>query len=188
MASVVLVSALAWMSERVRRALLLNPHRVRKSGQVYRLLTAGWLHVDAMHLLFNMLTLYFFAGEVMKALGEARFLALYLSAVVVGYIPTTLRHMKNPRYNSVGASGAVAAVMFSAVLLHPGMKLGLLFFPVLIPGLAYAVIYLAYSAWQSYRARDDINHDAHFSGAIYGAALTYLFEPTRVERTVRGFF
>lgn len=186
-ASVVIVSLAAWASGGLMGAFILNPYRVRKGLQVHRLLTAGWLHKDGTHLFFNMLTLYFFADEVARVLGPLGFLGLYVSAVVIAFVPTTLRHMKDSGYNSLGASGAVAAVMFSAILLHPGIKLYLLFLPIPVPGLFYALAYLAYSAWHSYTSRDGINHDAHFSGAIYGALLTYLLEPARVERTLRGF-
>lgn len=184
-ASVVIVSLAAWASAALKRALVLHPYQVRHGGQIHRLLTAGWVHADATHLLFNLLTLYFFAEDVVRALGVARFLALYVSAVVVAFVPTTLRHMRDPRYASLGASGAVAAVMFSAVLLVPGLKLQLLFLPIPVPALVYALAYLAYSAWHSRGSRDGINHDAHFSGAIYGALLTYVFEPNRVERTLK---
>ncbi len=183
-ASVVVVSVAAWAQSGLKQALILVPYRVRE-GQVHRLLTAGWLHGDTTHLLFNMLTLYFFSDDVARALGPTRFLALYVSAVVVAFVPTTLRHLRNPRYSSLGASGAVAAVMFSAIALFPGLKMGLFFIPVPVPAVVYAVLYLAYSAWHSYRARDGINHDAHFAGAIYGVLLTYAFEPSRVEATLR---
>lgn len=186
-ASVVIVSVLAWLYKPLHRALILIPHRV-KGGQVHRLLTAGWVHSDVTHLAFNMLTLWFFADQVAQALGPARFLALYVSAVVVAFIPTTLRHMRRPDYASLGASGAVAAVMFSAILLYPGLKMALFFIPIPVPGYVFALGYLAYSVWHSYSAGDDINHDAHFSGAIYGAVLTYVLEPARVERTLKQIF
>ena len=187
-ASVVLVSAVGFAWEGFLRALILNPYRVRKSFHVHRLLTAGWVHVDVTHLFFNMLTLWFFATEARKVLGDGRLLGLYVAAVVVGFVPTTLRHWKDPKYNSLGASGAVAAVMFAAILLQPGLKLQLLFLPIPVPGILYAIGYLAYSAWHSYTSRDGVNHDAHFTGAVFGAALAYVFEPARVERTIRGFF
>jgi membrane associated rhomboid family serine protease len=179
------VSAIALLHKPVQRALLLHPYRIRKDGQIYRLLTAGWVHADGTHLLFNMLTLYFFADDVMKVLGAARFLVLYSASVIVGFLPSTLRYMKKSDYGSLGASGAVAAVMFSAILLYPGLKLHLMFIPIPVPGLLFALLYLAYSAWHSYSAGDNINHDAHFSGAASGAIITYLFEPGRVERTLK---
>jgi membrane associated rhomboid family serine protease len=187
-ASVVLVTVLGWLSQPLKRAFILSPARVRAKGEVHRLLTAGWLHSDGMHLAFNMITFYFFADEVVRVLGPTRFAALYVSAVVVGFIPTTLRHMKNERYLSLGASGAVAAVIFSAILLYPKLKMQLMFLPIPVPGPLFALAYLAYSVWHSRSGGDNVNHDAHFSGAIYGAALTYVFEPARVERTVRQFF
>jgi membrane associated rhomboid family serine protease len=182
--SVVLVSIVAWTSKTLKYALILNPFLVRERFQLHRLVTAGWIHADWSHLLFNMLTLYFFAGQVLKVLGPAQLLVLYVSAVIVAHLPTTLLHMRNPKYNSLGASGGVAAVIFSAILLYPGLKLSLLFLPIPVPGYVYAVGYLAYSAWSSYRARDGVNHTAHFAGAVYGALLTYAFEPDRVLRTV----
>jgi membrane associated rhomboid family serine protease len=187
-ALVVLVTLFAWSYKPIQHGLMLTPYKVRKNGQIYRLFTAGWLHADISHLVVNMLGLYFFAEHVVRVLDVTRFLALYVSAVIVAFIPTTLRHMRNPDYHSLGASGAVAAVMFSAVLLNPKLKLALLFLPIPVPGLVFAVAYLAYSIWHSYDSGDGINHDAHFSGAVYGALLTYLFEPARVERTLKSLF
>lgn len=187
-ASVVAVSFLAWAVKPVKRAFVLNPYLVRHELQLHRLITAGWLHADASHLLFNMLTLYFFADNVLRALGPVRFVVLYFTSVVIAHIPTTIRHMNNPKYNSLGASGAVAAVMFSAIMLYPGLKLSLLFLPIPVPGFVYAIGYLAYSAYASYRARDGVNHDAHFAGAIYGSLLTFGMEPDRVMRTLHSFF
>lgn len=181
-ASVVIVSVAAFVSERLRSALVLVPFLVRSRKQVHRLLTAGWVHADPTHLIFNMLTLHFFAREVLVGLGAVRFLLLYVSAVVVAFIPTTLRHMNRSQYVSLGASGAVAAIMFSAILLRPTLRLSLMFLPLPIPGLLYALGYLAYSAYRSYRPRGNINHDAHFAGAVYGAALTFVFEPEAVQR------
>ena len=186
--SVLIVSLWAWLFKPVTQAFTLIPYRVRHGGEIYRLLTAGWLHTDAWHLGLNMVTLYFFADKAMKVLGAPRFLLLYFTAVVVAFIPTTLRHMGNPRYSSLGASGAVAAVMFSAILLNPKLKLFLMFLPIPVPGLVFAGCYLLYSMWRSHTASDGVNHGAHFAGAVYGALLTWLFEPARVERTIRAFF
>lgn len=184
-ASVVAVSLLGWILKPLQRALMLIPYRVRERFEIYRLITAGWLHEGVAHLAFNMISLYIFAGPALKVLGETRFLALYVSAVFVAFIPTTLGHHRDPRYGSLGASGAVTAVMFSAILLNPKLKLQLLFLPVPVPGLVFAAGYLLYSVWNSSGSGDNINHNAHLSGAIYGAVFTYAFEPALVERALR---
>jgi len=186
-ASVAIVSVLGWLIAPLKRAFILSPYDVRRGG-VHRLLTSGWLHVDITHLAFNMITLYFFADQVTRVLGETRFLVLYVSAVVVASIPSTLRHMGDRGYRSLGASGAVAAVMFSAILLHPKLKLHLMFVPIPVPALVFAIGYLAYSAYRSYAANSNVNHDAHFAGAFYGALFTYALEPDRVQRALKTLF
>lgn len=187
MGTVLVVSLWGWIFRPIQRALMLLPDRVAR-GEVHRLLTAGWVHADLWHLALNMLSLHFFAGHVIKALGVPRFLLLYASAVVVGFVPTTLRHLRNPRHASLGASGAVAAVMLAAVLLYPKLPIRIMFLPTPVPGLVFAIGYLVYSLWHSVSAGDGIDHDAHLSGAFYGALLTWLYEPARVERTLRAFF
>jgi membrane associated rhomboid family serine protease len=187
-ASVVVVSLLGWLIKPLQRALILIPYRVRESFQVHRLLTAGWVHKDVTHLIFNMISLYFFADPALKVLGTTTFLALYISAVVVAFVPTTLRFMTTPNYASLGASGAVTAVIFSAILLDPKLKIALMFLPIPIPGLVFAVLYLVYSVWQSHRAGDGINHDAHLFGALYGVIFTYAFEPKLVEKALKSLF
>ncbi len=187
-ASVVGVSVLGWVIPPLQRALTLIPARVRDSFQVYRLLTAGWVHKDVTHLGFNMLSLYFFAAPALRVLGVTAFLALYISAVVVAFVPTTLRYLSTPNYSTLGASGAVTAVMFSAILLDPKLKLQVMFLPVPVPGFVFAIGYLAYSMWHSYRAGDSVNHDAHLGGALYGALFTYVFEPRLVERALKSYF
>ena len=187
-ASVVVVSGLGWLIKPLQRALTLIPSRVRDSFQVYRLLTAGWVHNDAMHLGFNMLSLYFFSEPALRVLGATRFLVLYISAVVVAFVPTTLRYWRTPSYSSLGASGGVTAVMFSAILLDPKLKLQVMFLPMPVPGFVFAIGYLAYSVFQSYRARDAVDHNAHLGGAVYGALFTYVFEPTLVERALKSYF
>lgn len=189
-ASVAAVSLLAWASSAVMGATVLLPWRVRHRGEVHRLLTAGWVHADLGHLFVNMFTLWFFAGEVTRIVGAGWFAVLYVSAVVIGFVPTTLRHMNHPKYASLGASGAVSAVMFSAILLHPALKLSVLLLPIAIPAPLYAVGYLAWSAWRSFSAgsRDTVNHDAHFTGALYGVAFTFLLEPDRASRALGHLF
>jgi membrane associated rhomboid family serine protease len=97
--------------------------------------------------------------------------------------------MNKQNYSSLGASGATSAIVFSAIVSVPGIRVGLPFVPGLfLPGWLYGIAYLAYSAYHSWRSKDGINHDAHFSGAIYGALLTFVFEPSRVQRTLQSMF
>jgi membrane associated rhomboid family serine protease len=187
-ASIVLVTVLGWVVKPIRRALILIPFKVRQNVELHRLLTAAWLHADLTHLLFNMITLYFFAEPVMRGFGATRFLVLYFTAAPIAFIPTLIRYMRNPKYATLGASGAVSAVMFSAILLHPTRKLSLLFVPFAIPAIYFGLGYLAYSIWHSLSDRDNVNHDAHFAGALYGAIYTYLLEPEQVSRALHSIF
>jgi membrane associated rhomboid family serine protease len=181
--SLVVVTVACWAYKPLFSAFLLIPFRVGQ-GEVHRLLTAGWVHADLGHLFFNGLTLYLFAGRVVTALGEARFLLLYFTSVVVAFVPTTLRFLRSRQYSSLGASGAVAAVMFSGILLFPQQELYLFFLPIKVPGYLFALGYLAYSAWHSYSQSDNVNHDAHFYGAAYGVFLTYLLEPRSASQGI----
>jgi membrane associated rhomboid family serine protease len=185
MASIVVTSVLAWIVRPLKYGMMLVPWRVRHRLEIHRLLTNGWVHADVMHLAFNMFTLYFFADEVDRALGDVRFLVLYVSAVIAASIPTTLRKANDMRYASLGASGAVAAVMFCAILLYPNIRLALAFLPIPLPGWLWALGYLLYSAAHAWRSRDGVNHEAHFWGAVYGATLTFVLEPERATRTVQ---
>jgi membrane associated rhomboid family serine protease len=185
MLSIAIVSVVGWIIQPVQRALMLIPVLVAR-GQIHRLLTAGWVHAGVMHLGMNLLVLYMTAGMALQVLGSPRFLLLYLTAVIVASIPSTLFHLRDPRYASLGASGGIAAIMIANILLHPRLRFQLLF--VQVPGMAFVVFYLLYSALHALRAREAVNHSAHFTGALYGGLLAWLFEPSRVERTVRAFF
>lgn len=184
MLSVALVSLLAFMSKAVKRALVLRPPLVRR-GQVHRLLTAGWLHADLGHLITNMFVLSIFADRVVRVLGDTSFVVLYVSAVVMAYVPTTIRYARDREYSSLGASGAVAAVMLSSILLDPTLRIRFLLFPVRIPAVVFGLLYMLYSVWHSQGSDDNINHDAHFSGALYGALFTLVWEPDRVLASIR---
>jgi membrane associated rhomboid family serine protease len=185
-ATVIIASVVAWIVPPLKRGMMLIPWRVKSRIEIHRLLTNGWVHADIAHLAFNMITLWFFADEVDRALGDVQFIFLYVSAVVVASIPTTIRKRNDLRYASLGASGAVAAVMFSAILLYPNIKLALMFLPIPLPGWAWAIGYLAYSAGHAlWRSRDGINHEAHFWGAVYGAILTFAFAPDRALNTIQ---
>ena len=181
----VIVSTGALLSKSIHKALVLKPVLVTRKGEFHRLLTAGLIHADVTHLLFNGLSFYVFADQLVRHVGDVQFLGLYVSAIVIAFIPTVVRFSDKERYSTLGASGAVAAVMFACIALNPHMTIRLLLPPVPIPGLVFGLGYLLYSIIQSVRAKDNVNHDAHFYGAVYGCGFAYFVNPAQVERSLR---
>ncbi|MBT8257071.1 MAG: rhomboid family intramembrane serine protease [Bacteroidia bacterium] len=145
-----------------------------RRGEQIRMLSSGFLHVDNMHLFFNMFTLYFFADEVISYLGQFSFLIIYFGSLIFGNILSLFFHKDEYHYSAVGASGAVTGVLYSAILLHPEMRLYLFFIPVPIPGYVFGIGYLLYSIYGMKNRVGNIGHDAHFGGAIGGYVLTLL--------------
>jgi membrane associated rhomboid family serine protease len=161
--------------------LIFWPPAINKNHQYYRFITCGLIHADYMHLIFNMLTLYFF-GTFMEAhyqgelgLQKWYYLALYIGALIVSNIPTYLKHRNDYNYRSLGASGAVSAVLFAFILLYPWQRIVVLVFPV--PAIVYGVLFLVYSAYMSRKGGDNVNHDAHFYGALFGILFTIAVSP-----------
>lgn len=148
-----------------------------KSGEQLRMLTSAFLHVDAMHLIFNMLTLYFFAPVVSQSLGDMYFLYIYFGSLIGGNLLTLYLHKDDYYYRAVGASGAVTGIIYSSILLYPDMTLGL-FFVIPIPGYLFGIGYLLYSIYGMRAKNDNIGHTAHFGGAIAGYLITLVKEPS----------
>ncbi|WP_035672072.1 rhomboid family intramembrane serine protease [Flavobacterium sp. 83] len=147
-----------------------------RSGEQIRMVSSGFLHADLPHLIFNMLTLYFFAPVVIEYLGSLSFVFIYFGSLVFGSLLTMLFHKNDYSYRAVGASGAVTGVLYSAILLQPDMMLGL-FFIIPIPAYLFGILYLLYSIYGMKAKNDNIGHTAHFGGAIGGYLLTLIKEP-----------
>ena len=153
-----------------------------KQGGYVRLLSSGFLHVDPTHLIFNMLTLYFFADGVIYSLGVIPFLAIYFVGLLGGGLFSLIYHKNEPYYSAVGASGAVMSVIYAAILLFPEMKLNFILFPFIdIPGYVFGLGYLLYSIYGMKKGAGSIGHSAHLGGAIVGYVLTLLFAPYVLE-------
>jgi membrane associated rhomboid family serine protease len=174
----VIVSLMAWRSPSLLASLIYWPPGVAK-GQWWRLLSHGFIHADGTHLLFNMITFYFF-GRVMEQvltprIGALGFLLFYLSGILIAILPSHFRHRGDSRYRSLGASGAVSAMLFAYILLQPWSLLFVFLVPV--PAIVFAVVYVAYSVHASRRGGSKINHSAHLWGGAWGLAFMLLLEP-----------
>jgi membrane associated rhomboid family serine protease len=180
-----LISITGFRNGKLVDELIFWPPAITKKHQYYRFITCGLIHADYMHLIFNMLTLYFF-GTVMEAyyqgilgLQKWYYLALYIGALIVSNIPTYLKHRNDYNYRSLGASGAVSAVLFSFILLRPWQQIIVLVFPV--PAIIYGALFLIYSVYMSKKGGGNVNHDAHFYGALFGILFTIAVRPDVVN-------
>lgn len=152
-----------------------------RRGEQIRMLSSGFLHLDFSHLLFNMLTLYFFADIVIVSIGFVKFLLVYMASLLVGNMLSFQFHKNELHYSAIGASGAVSGILYSAILLYPGMSLYLFFIPIPIPAWLFGILYLFYSIYGMKKQLGNIGHDAHFGGAIAGYVLTLLFVPHIIQ-------
>ncbi len=164
-----------------------NPYQALNAKQWYRFLTYGILHADWFHLIINMFVLYSFGEQVeffMKYYfgfkGLLYYVLLYFGGICLSVIPSFEKHKHHSWYNAVGASGAVSAVVFSSIIFWPSSKIGLLFLPIPVPASVFGILYLIFSAYMARRASDNIGHDAHFWGAIYGVLFTIALKPVLV--------
>lgn len=146
-------------------------------GEKIRMLTSGFLHVDYMHLILNMYVLYIFAPAIIMNLGIAKFLIIYFGSLVAGSLLTVSFHKKDVYYSAVGASGAVAGVIFGSILLNPSMNLMIFPLPIPIPGYIFGVGYLLYSIYGMKKQLGNVGHTAHLGGAIGGYGLMLLVHP-----------
>jgi membrane associated rhomboid family serine protease len=172
--------------------LMMNPFAIYHRHQYYRFLTSGFIHRDHMHLLLNMVSFYFlgslvervFTGIFGNTIGIIYYLLLYLIAIVVSDMPTYFKQKNNPGYNSLGASGGVAAVVFAFILLEP-MQYICLYFAICMPGFILGTLYLLYSYYQGRKSNDNINHDAHLFGALFGLVFCVVMYPAAIGNFVR---
>ncbi|KEZ77135.1 rhomboid family intramembrane serine protease [Salinisphaera hydrothermalis] len=172
------VSITCFSNERLLDRLLLWPPAVNR-GEYFRLVTNAFVHADGAHLAFNMITLFFFGrvieGFFERYIGAVGFVLFYFAAAVVSTVPSYLQHRQDSRYRSLGASGAVSAVLFAFILLAPWSTIYVFVVPV--PAILYGVLFTAYGLYAGRLGHDHINHSAHLWGAAFGVVFTLIMEP-----------
>lgn len=179
-----LVSWMAFNNRKLADRLILWPPAIDRHRQYDRLVTYGFIHADFAHLIFNMVTLFFFGrmieGLMLRITGQWWvYLLFYLLALVVSILPSYLKNQKNPNYLSLGASGAVSAVLFAFILVSPWSLIFVFFIPA--PAILYAVFYVGYSIWMDKKGGDRINHSAHLAGAAFGVLFMLCMEPRLLQ-------
>ena len=156
-----------------------------KNGEYLRLFTSAFLHADMQHLIFNMLTLYFFADTVIAIVGIPTFIIIYIGSLLCGGLFSLNYHKNDLYYSAVGASGAVMGVLYAAIMVYPELRLAFIFVPIPIPGYVFGLGYLLYSIYGMKKSIGNIGHSAHIGGAIGGYVFTILLYPTVFETNMK---
>ena len=170
-----LVSIGGFSNPKIIDDLIFYPPAVSKHNQWYRFFTCGLIHADVGHLIFNMLSLYLFGRfvedkfiEIFPDNGKWLYLLMYITSLLVCLLPTYFKNRDNYSYKSLGASGAVSAVVFAGLMIAPYVEVGFFLIPPIIPGFIFGPLYLLITAWLDKKGGGNINHSAHLWGALYG--------------------
>ncbi|HLS83017.1 MAG TPA: rhomboid family intramembrane serine protease [Steroidobacter sp.] len=177
-----------YRSPKIIDRCLFRPYWLLRRKEYDTVVTSGFVHADLMHLIFNMVTFYFFAFPLERYIGPARFVMLYFAGLLVSHAGTWFKQRHDPEYASLGASGAISAVLFAAIVYFPHHSLFIIPIPVPIPAPLFAVGYLAYSWYAAKHPHGRINHDAHLGGALTGLAFVALTTPQAYQGLFRSFF
>lgn len=180
-----LISIPAFQNRELFVKLLFSPTLIRSNKEWYRFITHAVLHADFLHLFMNMYVLFMFGGMVEDIFtdsfgdtkGETYFFLLYFIGIIASALPSYEKQKNNYHYSAVGASGAVSAIVFAAILLNPWMSLSLMFIPIPIPAPIFGGLYLAYCWYMAKRGGDNIAHDVHYWGSLFGAVFTLAILP-----------
>jgi membrane associated rhomboid family serine protease len=183
-----IVSLIGLSSRKVLDFAMLRPYSLFRRREYEKLITSGFVHADFSHLIFNLITFYFFAFALERVIGSVQFLALYFFGMVLSDLGTCLKHRNDPNYASLGASGAILAVLFAFIVYFPKQSLFIIPIPIPIPAPLFAVGYLIYSYYASRRSKGPVNHDAHIGGALTGLAFVALTDLGAYRRLLEMVF
>jgi len=174
----------AFKDDSLFNKLLFNAYRIKHFKEWYRFFSHGLVHADLMHLGFNMYVLWLFGEIVMTffnhyfgLMANLAFLGLFIPALPLSSLGSYFKHKDNVHYNAVGASGAVSAIVFASIILYPEGRMGLLFIPFMIPSWLFGFLYLGFTAYMDKKQMDNIGHNAHFWGSIYGIVFILILKP-----------
>lgn len=202
LAVTIVMSLYAETNPIIKDKWMMNPFRVVHRGEYYRLITSGFIHSGYIHLAFNMFVLHsfgniaeFIMGQILGSIGTLVYVLMYLLALIFSDIPSLIKHRNRDWYNSLGASGAISAIVFFYIMFNPTGKVGFIFIPGLeFPGFILAILYLFYSAYMSRNSNDRIGHDAHLFGALFGIIFSIIIYPQVIPHFIEqissweGFF
>jgi membrane associated rhomboid family serine protease len=182
----VLVSWYTLSKPVILQAMMMNPYKIQNQNEYYRFITSGLIHANFSHLLWNMFSLYFFGNVVEQYFslifgiaGPYYFVAFYILAIIVSDLPTFFKNRIHPGYNSLGASGGVSAVIFASVLFQPLEKI-CFYFVICLPGFILAIGYIMWSYYNGKKSNDNINHEAHLYGALFGIVFCAVLFPASI--------
>lgn len=187
----VVVSVICFGNRNLLRKLAFSPYRVVNNREWYRILTHGFVHGDYTHLFVNMFTFFSFGSYMeqwveVNGFGQGTYLLLYFGGMIFATMYDLIKFRRDSLYSSIGASGAVSAVLFAAIFLNPWEKL-YLFAAIPIPGIVFALLYLVYSQYMAKRGGDNVDHYAHIFGAAYGFLFPIFLEPSLLQKFLNHF-
>ncbi len=181
----IITTLITFSNETLYGKMMLHPYSIAKGKYLYTLITSGLIHKDWMHLFFNMLSFYFFAFQLEIEIGHWQFGVLYFVSMILSDLPSVYKHKNDFWYHSLGASGAISAVIFSFILYHPLQGMMIMPIPRSIPAILFGVLYLLYCSYASKYSQDAINHDAHLFGALSGLLITIIMYPAEVHHFIQ---
>lgn len=174
-----IISFIAFNNKEIFEKYKFNVGAILHRKEYVRVLSAGFLHADIMHLLFNMMTLYFFGPVILEGFGNIGFLIIYFGSILLGNVFSLFIYQKQPWYSAIGASGGVSGILFAAIAMMPNIGIYFFFIPIPIPGFIFGLLYFSYSVYMMLNPKqwDNLGHAAHLGGAFFGLVYAVIIQP-----------